>query len=51
MHENGKRKVTVIKYLITYFKKLTNICELKGTHKNNGHPHQNNILTMIDMLL
>jgi hypothetical protein len=30
---------------------LTNICELRGTHQNNGHshynsehPHQNNIL-------
>jgi hypothetical protein len=37
---------------------LTNICELKGTHQNSGHPHYNsghphqkNILTMIDRLL
>jgi hypothetical protein len=24
---------------------------IKGTHQNSGHPHQNNILTMIDRLL
>jgi len=30
---------------------LTNICELRGTHQNSGHPHQNKMLTMIDMLL
>jgi hypothetical protein len=31
--------------LITNEKNLTNICELRGTHQNSGHPHQNNILT------
>jgi hypothetical protein len=30
---------------------LTNICELEGAQQNNGHSHQNNILTMIDGLV
>ncbi len=40
-------------FLITYGKNKINqfVCELRGTHQNSGHPHQNNILAMIDMLL